>query len=151
MLIIGAGDAAFDYALSLSRHNIVLIFNRGVRCRCLPLLRRRAASRTGIEYLENTRVVRMVSHDQSGMIMACETSGKDWQVKVDYAIFAIGREANLKFLSPDLRPNTAELQAAGRFFLAGDVQNGRFRQAGIAAGEGLLAGMKIANHLRGVP
>jgi thioredoxin reductase len=151
MLIIGAGDAAFDYALTLSRHNVVLIFNRGVRCRCLPLLRRRAASRKGIEYLENTRVVRMVSLDQSGMVMACESSGKNWQVKVDYVIFAIGREANLKFLSPDLRDHSAEIETGERLFFAGDVQNGRFRQAAIAAGEGLLAGMKISNLLRGAP
>ena len=37
--IVGAGDAAFDYALNLAkRDNRVMILNRGEDLKCLPLL-----------------------------------------------------------------------------------------------------------------
>ena len=39
--IIGAGDAAFDYALGLSKENEVVILNRGGQDKCIPLLRER--------------------------------------------------------------------------------------------------------------
>jgi len=40
--IIGSGDIAFDYALSLSKKNEVIIIDRGKRVKCLPLLWERA-------------------------------------------------------------------------------------------------------------
>lgn len=40
--IIGAGDIAFDYALTLPKKNNVLIINRSEKPRCLPLLLERA-------------------------------------------------------------------------------------------------------------
>ncbi len=44
IVIIGAGDAAFDYALNLSKkRNFVTILNRGEAIKCLPLLYERAA------------------------------------------------------------------------------------------------------------
>jgi thioredoxin reductase (NADPH) len=39
--VVGAGDAAFDYALSLARRNEVVILNRGRETKCLPLLEAR--------------------------------------------------------------------------------------------------------------
>ena len=42
MAIIGAGDAAFDYAINLvSKNNEVTILNRGGKRKCLPLLWKR--------------------------------------------------------------------------------------------------------------
>ena len=49
--IIGAGDAAFDYALNLSKQNKVTILNRGEEVKCLPLLWKRAMETKNISYL----------------------------------------------------------------------------------------------------
>jgi len=54
--IIGAGDAAFDYALSLSAENEVIILNRGEETKCLPLLRERCEAIKSISYVENIDV-----------------------------------------------------------------------------------------------
>ena len=39
--VIGAGDAAFDYALNLCRENEVTILNRSEQTKCIPVLRER--------------------------------------------------------------------------------------------------------------
>jgi thioredoxin reductase (NADPH) len=58
--IVGAGDAAFDYALNLTRDNQgnrVTILNRGSETKCLPLLKERAAASEHIDYRNNVRIV----------------------------------------------------------------------------------------------
>ncbi len=54
--IIGAGDAAFDYALGLSQNNEVTILNRGEQDRCIPVLRDRCMKSEAISYLTNVCV-----------------------------------------------------------------------------------------------
>ena len=93
----------------------------------------------------------MVSNDPSGIELACESAGEHWRLAVDYVIFAIGRKANMGFLTPAQRKNVEKLEAEGTLFLAGDVRSGRFRQTVIAAGEGMLAGMKIVKRLNEAP
>ena len=41
IVIVGAGDAAFDYALNLGKNNEVVILNRSRTTKCLPLLKER--------------------------------------------------------------------------------------------------------------
>ena len=56
---------------------------------------------------------------------------------------AIGRAPALHFLDQDLRAAVAEFQLQKKIFLVGDVGNDRFRQATIAAADGLRAAMEI--------
>ena len=56
---------------------------------------------------------------------------------------AIGRVPALHFLDTALRAAITELQLQKKIYLAGDVGNGRFRQASIAAADGLRAAMEI--------
>ena len=144
IVIVGAGDAAFDYALNLSRFNRVTILNRTGKTRCLPLLRERAINHPGITYKENTAIRRIAGLNRRGMELICRMGDKNWPVTADYVIFAIGRKANLDFLSPGLRKRITRLEERSRLYLVGDVKGGDFRQAVIAAGEGMRAGMRIA-------
>jgi thioredoxin reductase (NADPH) len=145
VVIVGAGDAAFDYALNLAgRGNQVTILNRDRYTRCLPLLRERAAQRAGIRYFDKTNL-KALALDQPGgrLLVRCGEAGHTWDLMADFILFAIGREPALDFLSPRLVVNQAALTAAGKLFLAGDVKNGLFRQTAIAAGDGLRAAMHI--------
>ncbi len=56
IVIIGAGDAAFDYALNLSCNNRVTILNRGSKIKALPLLFDRIQVNKAIRYLTNTEI-----------------------------------------------------------------------------------------------
>ncbi|MFA4862805.1 MAG: hypothetical protein WC605_03420, partial [Bacteroidales bacterium] len=49
----------------------------------------------------------------------------------------------LSFCDPELLNHLDELQQDGKLYLAGDVKNDLFRQASIAAGDGIRAAMEI--------
>ena len=142
--VIGAGDAAFDYALHLSRHNQVLILNRGREVRCLPLLRERSSTRKGIRYFE-AAVVRAIDRSPGGRfrIEAGIRPDRDEAFLVDFVIAAIGRTPRTDFLGRGGPLPAAALEKKGRLHFAGDVRNGRERQTAIAVGDGLRAAMRI--------
>jgi thioredoxin reductase (NADPH) len=142
--IIGAGDAAFDYAFYLATYNKVMIMNRSDRVKCLPLLFQRAMSNPQISYYEN----HVLKHIDSISSPAClklsfQNANKLITFKADYIIFAIGRRPELSFTDPDLLNQFEELQQQGMLYLIGDVKNELMRQASIAAGDGIRAAMEI--------
>ncbi|UCF09614.1 MAG: NAD(P)/FAD-dependent oxidoreductase, partial [Candidatus Bipolaricaulota bacterium] len=141
--IIGAGDAAFDYALTLSARNEVTILNRSKRCRCLPLLWERCRATRSITYLENTRVTRI---DEGEHGLSVDTTGRsgEQRLDIDYLIAAIGRRPRMPALDPRLEGRVGPLTEAGILFLAGDVRGGRTRQASIAFADGVRAATEIA-------
>jgi thioredoxin reductase len=154
--IVGAGDAAFDYALNLSRHNQVIILNRGETVTCLGLLRQRAESSNQISYFENTDILR-VSETASGQIcLECSSPENKSSIMipirriVDYLLFAIGREPQLDFLSNRFRLAMNKLEEDGIIYFTGDVQNGAYRQVAIAVGDGVMAAMKIHAKLNAI-
>lgn len=141
--IVGAGDAAFDYALNLSRHNSVAIFNRSDQVRCLPLLQQRAAATPRIAYHPNTRLIRVQLSEDGRLALLLESPSGAWECTADYLIGALGRRSNLDFISPNLMGHLPRLEKAGRLYRIGDVANGLCRQTAIAAGQGLRAAMQI--------
>lgn len=145
--IVGAGDAAFDYGLNLSRANEVLILNRGKEIACLGLLWERAQRETQIGYYERTAIREIVKGEGGGMRLACESPEGGISFEVDYLIGAIGREPRLEFMSEKLIGQSVELEQAGVLHLVGDVKNGLYRQTAIAVGDGIKAAMKIKTRL----
>lgn len=152
-VIIGGGDAAFDYALNLSRRaaRIDILF-RSVEPRCLPLLRERVALRDNIEVRPETSVLE-VKEENEQLLFSCTSTDKPISFKSDSALIACGRTPNLDVLPGDMR-RTLILNDDGTtdipgLFMAGDVRRGRFRQAGIAVGDGILCAMKTGQFLKG--
>jgi thioredoxin reductase len=142
--IIGAGDAAFDFALNLSRKNRVTILCRDHGPRALPLLvkRARATNRivihsncriTSVRYLHNCTIVQM----PNGVV------GQQ-RLEFDYVVTAIGRRPALGFLSPSLR-RTYPRGIPGMLYFAGDVRAGHLRQTAIAVGDGVKVAMQAAD------
>ena len=147
IVIVGAGDAAFDYALNLSRKNDVIILNRGERLKCLPLLWERACASRRIVYRENTRVIGVAESAPHGINLECEHAGGIVQIRADYLIGAIGREPQLDFVSDQLLRKSQELENRGKLYFVGDVKNDIYRQTAIAVGQGILTAMKIQEQL----
>jgi thioredoxin reductase (NADPH) len=140
--IVGAGDAAFDYALNLGRNNDIMILSRSEKSRCLPLLRERASRSPRITILDAT-IVRRIAMDQEGLQMECVSREKQTCHGVDFLVFAIGREPQLDFLPETVRKRSRELEESGLLYQIGDVHNGLFRQTAIAVGDGIKAAMRI--------
>lgn len=149
--IVGAGDAAFDYALHLGKNNEVVILNRGESVKCLPLLRERARVSPRITYCENTGISRIMSFSQNRMFLECMSPAGISKLYAHFVVFAIGREPQLDFLSERLKNNAGEMENRGVLCFVGDVKNGPFRQTAIAVGDGIMAAMKIYRRLEAYP
>jgi len=147
--IIGAGDAAFDYALTLSSENEVTVLNRSDTTRCLPILFDRSLRSKNISHLTNVGV-RKIQKDTSGLkITAAHLfDGEEYIIDVDYVIVAIGREPCINFLGRGLKRNSNRLKKNHRLFMVGDVINGTHRQAVISVGDGVRAAMEIYETIR---
>ncbi len=147
-VIIGSGDAAFDYALNLSGHGIKSrIFIRGDNCKALPLLCQRAEKDENITIFYGQKLVEIKKNDLLHLIFQ-NKEGKQFVI-TKCIFFTIGREPEISFAAEEiLSPETAH-EIKNRLFLIGDVKNEIFRQVSIAAGDGIIAAMKIAKHLKG--
>jgi thioredoxin reductase len=145
--IVGAGDAAFDYALNLGKRNDALVLNRGEEISCLPLLWERAKDIPSITYLPNISISRLESNPGHGMLLECSTPGGPKSIQVDILIGAIGRDAQLDFISGQFSKKAIQLVSHGDLYYIGDVANGLYRQTAIAVGDGILAAMKIYRRL----
>jgi thioredoxin reductase len=140
--IIGAGDAAFDYALNLAGQNEVTILNRGQKKSCLPLLVERAEQSPRISYRENIAIIALKS-SRDGLILIAESPAGKWQLPADYVIFAIGRVRQADYFSETLTKMASELEERGLLYFVGDVKNDLYRQVSIAVGDGVRAAMEI--------
>lgn len=130
--IIGGGDLAFDYALHLrEKHHKAVIF-ASHRISCLPLLLKRCKKRK-LACFENTEIKEIKKQGDS-LILASSQGN----FAVDYVLVAIGRKP--------LSPPISHRRPQGLYY-AGDVHNGIYRQANIAAGDGLKAAMKVIQML----
>jgi thioredoxin reductase len=146
ILIIGAGDAAFDYALNLAAENNVIISNRGEQVKAIPLLVERAAANPCIAYYKNTAVTKIVQGNAKELLVILSTPSthdSPQEVETDYLVCATGRVPQTGFYTPSLTRMKEELRCQGVFYEIGDVINGIFRQAAIACGNGIQIAMKI--------
>lgn len=125
--IIGAGDAAFDFALNLASNNKILLLNKGTEIRALPLLIDKALQHPNITYKENYKLT---------------------QINVDFVLAGIGREPQKSFYSPSLVHYEKDLITEGRLYLAGDVDSDIYRQIAIATASGIYTAMKIYEQMR---
>ncbi len=149
IVIVGAGDAAFDYALNLSRQNEVTILNKSQKVKCLPLLQKRARESARIEYREST-TVDSVRSAGNGLVLSCRSPEGQWELGADYAIFAIGRMPELGYIAPSLKDRAPALEESRLLYRVGDVKNDIYRQTSIAVGDGVRAAMMIYRRLKGI-
>jgi thioredoxin reductase len=141
--VIGAGDAAFDYALSLAARNDVIILNRGEKVSALPLLSERSKQNTRITYLAETRIGE-IALCCGRLSLSCNDKQGQRIVKADYLLLAVGRDPGLDVLAGELTETNRQLITAGKLYLIGDVKNDLFRQTAICVGDGVKAAMDIA-------
>lgn len=144
--VVGAGDAAFDYALNLVNNygvSEVVVLNRKGKTKCLPLLEERALKSDKIKHIKNISV-KSIEEKEGNFILSCVTDSGKQIITTDYLMCATGRKADTGFLDETVIKNSSELQNRGLLYFAGDVANGSLRQALIAAGDGLKTAMRIA-------
>jgi thioredoxin reductase len=148
IVIVGAGDAAFDYALNLARQNQVTILNRGDCISCLPLLWDRVRQTPNIAYHSDTHLLGLEVGRSGELRLKCDTPNGNVRLEADFLIGAMGREPQRDYISPEFETISKELTMQGLLYWVGDVQNDRYRQTSIAVGDGVKAAMQIYQNLK---
>lgn len=144
IVIIGGGDAAFDYAVNSGRNgNSVSIIHRSSKPNCIPALLNKVSQMKNISYFCNLNI-EQVSKEKRKTIIVC---GENKIFRADYLIAAIGREPQLDFIEKGKTKWVKRLNGKSLFFI-GDVKNEIFRQATISIGDGIFTAMKISQKLR---
>ncbi|MFH1999183.1 MAG: NAD(P)/FAD-dependent oxidoreductase [Planctomycetota bacterium] len=151
--ILGAGDAAYDYALNLADRGCVVSVLQRDAARCLPLLRDRVKARERILLHEKVRITACADHGSSLEIDFESMSGEQ-NLRVDRLVIACGRSPEDRLLQSIVRHEQGEGKLAGPdslagrgIFAGGDLTRGLCRQAGIAVGDGLVAAMYAVRYV----
>ena len=148
--IVGGGDVAFDYAMTLVCRGVaVTILVRGDRPKCNRELLGKVEEKTDLIQVITGASVRRVSCGEGSCTVTYLAGENHHQLEVDHLLCAIGRLPALGFLSESARSRLEELIKGERLFLIGDVSGGHFRQTAIAVGDGVRVGMKIGSLLGG--
>lgn len=136
--VIGSGDAAFDYAINLSKYNSVHIIRRSIEIKALPLLVDRASNIASIEIGIPCRL-QNINQLYGKFSLNCNSKNDNWIVECDYILCAIGREPDSELLAN----RHVICNETNRFYAIGDVVNGDYRQTAICVGDGVKAAMNI--------
>ena len=140
-IVIGGSDAAFDYSLNLvEKQASVKLFYRSDKPKCLPLLLERVKKSSNIQLNPLSTLIELAEKDGKTEVLFDSKNS----LVADYVLIACGREPNEELLSE----NFMEKNISG-FYIAGDIKTGKFRQTGIAVGEGIHAAMSVEEYLRG--
>jgi thioredoxin reductase (NADPH) len=148
IIVIGSGDIAFDYALNLAKENSVIILNHSDHTKCLEKLRNQAQEHQNIKYYPQTKIEKVQINPEGNMTVECSSPFGLKQIQSDYIVGAIGREPQIDYISSAVLIKAAEFEKKGILHFVGDVKNGLFRQAAIAVGDGVRAGMSIHHRIR---
>ncbi len=169
-LVVGGGEAAFDYALSLARAGTeVTIAMRGTRHRANDRLAAAVAANPLITVAPETAIAEVVAVDGGGRASG-HSAGSPFELVTRVIVVAVGRTPVLPKLDDALVPTLRRDGGAGAsegaptspqglwatkekltiapgLYIAGDVRLGALGQSGIAVGDGLEAAQLAAAYI----
>lgn len=157
IVVVGGGDSALEEALFLTRFGErVTLIHRRDRLRASKIMADRAHSHEKIEMIWNTVVEEVLGDERvTGMRLRNVADGSTYEFEADALFVAIGHTPNtgvfigqldLDELGYIASPDGSLTNVEG-VFVAGDVNDRRYRQAITAAGAGCRAAMDAEKYL----
>jgi len=149
--VIGSGDAAFDYALTLAEAGaMVTIVIRGVSSKANPRLIAMVNKTSSIDVVFRTKSC-AIGKARDGFVLEMSAPTRADALAVNGVLAAIGRKSTVKSLFPDLEVGPRGNIAARdhRILVVGDAKQGSLGQVGIAVGEGLKAAAAAVRYVSG--
>jgi thioredoxin reductase (NADPH) len=158
--VVGGGDSAMEEANFLSRYaSKVHLIHRRNEFRASKIMIDRARANEKIEFVAPAVVDEIVAKDGSveGVRLRNPESNEIREIAVHGLFVAIGHDPNTKVLKGKLEMDVngyliakhGSLTKIPGVFVAGDVQDHRYRQAITAAGSGCMAAMDAEKFLEG--
>jgi len=157
LIVVGGGDTAMEEAIFLTRFAAtVTIVHRRDTLRASKIMQQRAMDNPRISFVWNAVVEEIVGDNKvTGARLRDAVTGEVTERRCDAVFVAIGHQPNT-----DLFAGQLDLDAKGYIvstdgtrtniegvFVAGDVQDSRYRQAVTAAGLGCRAAMDAERYL----
>jgi thioredoxin reductase (NADPH) len=158
--VVGGGDSAMEEANFLSRYaSRVYLIHRRKEFRASKIMIDRAKANEKIEFVVPAVVDEIVAKDGSveSVRLRNPDSNEKREIPVHGLFIAIGHDPNTKVLKGKLEMDVngyliakhGSLTKIPGVFVAGDVQDHRYRQAITAAGSGCMAAMDAEKFLEG--
>jgi len=160
VVVVGGGDSAMEEALVLAQiANSVTIIHRRDRFRASQAMQNKVFSNPKIKVIWNKIVVRFIGKDKlTGVVLKDVKSNKEEELKTEGVFIAIGHKPNtdrLKGIELDAKGYVVRKEIRSEnglleyrsatnvpgVFVAGDVEDYRYKQAITAAGFGCMAAL----------
>jgi thioredoxin reductase (NADPH) len=159
VIVVGGGDTAMEDADFLTKFcTSVIIIHRRDAFRASKAMQARAMSNPKIKVRFNTEIEEILG-DEAGVsgVRIKESSGNTSTLAVQGVFIAIGHAPNTKFLAGKLKldgqgyiiTKDEVLTDIEGVYVAGDVADKFYRQAGTAAGSGIKAALRVREYLQG--
>jgi thioredoxin reductase (NADPH) len=156
--VVGGGDSAMEEATFLTRHaSKVYLIHRRDDFRASKIMIDRAKANPKVEFLTPYVVEEILAPEGlvTGVRLKNVNSGENREVAVDGVFVAIGHDPNTIIFRGKLDmdengyliANHGTLTKVPGVFIAGDVQDHRYRQAVTAAGSGCMAALDAEKFL----
>jgi thioredoxin reductase (NADPH) len=156
--VVGGGDTAMEEANFLSRHaSKVFLIHRRDEFRASKIMIDRAKANPKVQFLTPYVVDEFLAPDGliTGIRLQQVTNGEKKELPVDGVFIAIGHDPNSIIFRGKLEmdengyliPRHGSLTSVPGVFIAGDVQDHRYRQAVTAAGSGCMAALDAEKFL----
>lgn len=166
VVVVGGGDSAVEEAIILASFaKEVTILVRGDKMRAAPAMFQRLAHYANIKILYHSSIAQITGNDEevTGIdLVTVNPENKEnttSKMSIDGVFLAVGHIPNTTmfkdFISVDehgyivLTKRSQQTTLAG-VYSAGDVSDPQYKQAGVAAGDGIKAGMDAIAFLRDI-
>ena len=148
-IVIGGGEAALDYALSLSdAGSNVNILVRNSCLRAAGKLKDEVETRSGIRILYNTEPVSIISSGSDLLVRYC-SDGNNGEYLAGAVLAATGRKPKLPVMPDEMKHESGSvITTIPGLYIIGDASLGNLGQAAIAAGHGLQAAAHSLHYIK---
>ena len=160
VVVVGGGDSAIEEATLLTSYaKKVTLLVRGTKLRAADIMQKRLLDYPQIKVLYSTKISEVIGDGNAvtAVRLYSMEEKRSYELKTDGVFLAIGHIPNTelvkKWVSLDAQgtiilPTRTQKTIIPGLLAAGDVADSRYRQAGVAAGDGIKAALDAIEFLQ---
>jgi thioredoxin reductase (NADPH) len=160
VVVVGGGDSALEQVLQLAPHvQQVTLLVRKDHLRASKSMQDKVGVIKNAQIKFNTKIVEILGDSEQVTAVKLQTGSEQVTMPIDGVFLAIGHDPASQLFQGQLKMSDGgylELQAGSQrtscpgVFAAGEVSDHVYRQAGVAAGEGIRAALDAINFLQDI-